>query len=792
MQQDTTIRRALPAFAILLAVGTASAQLAEPQPPSTIGSAAAPNIDGDDLRGIGGLPEVFFPPENPLTEPKRVLGKILFWDEQLSSDNTRACASCHIPSAGGTEPFPVPNPGVDGEYGTEDDRFTSRGIIRSLKQGSYTPDPVFRLDPQTTSRTANPTVFAAYFGELFWDGRAGGEFIDPETGETVIPIGGSLESQAVGPIVSDVEMAHEDRDWTEVAAKLEKAVPLALARDLTPDTAAALDGNPTYPELFERAFGDSEISAARIGMALATYQRTLIPDQSPWDLFIAGDESAMTPEQQLGWTLFQGNACVVCHSPPFFTDFNYHNVGVRPNGEDPGRAGVTHLEQDQSAFKTPTLRNNGLKRNFFHNGQAVTFRDMLDVYAADTDFEANPNRSLFLPIILPEIEIPPIRDFIMNGLTDPRVASEEFPFDRPTLYHEWNGAEWSEGNPAVLPGGTPGTDGATPRAIAVTPPNVGNADFKIGLTHPLPGATATLAISASEPIGGVVAHDQLAGPYTLTDDGLGLGYTTHLMPIPSRPVLDGDTLYLQWRVDDPAAAGGVALSQPVRLELFCNGPCPASPCPADIAQPFDVLDLADVQAFIGAFSIADPLADIAEPFGVLDLADVQTFITKLQRWLSLKAVARVRRSRHRCEKAPGAHPGLLFLCTTPSLRLCVSASLRLCVSASLRLCVTLPLDQLPAHHPRDPQRHDADRAVDQHARPRPRRAGQQEPPGDQDARRRGDREHTLRQPPGPDPAAGGHRVRAVIAQLAPDPGAGPPAPRARFDDHRRCPTLYHA
>lgn len=623
----------------------ASAQLAEPDPtkpippvptfierpahlpPTTFGPAAPPNLDNWLTRGngFGQLPDVFVPAENPITEPKRVLGKILFWDEQLSSDNTRACASCHIPAVAGSEPDPVPHPGPDLEFGTEDDRFTSRGIIRSLKNGQYAADPIFGLDPQATPRTANPSVFATFFGELFWDGRAGGEFIDPETGEVVISIGGGLESQAAGPIVSDVEMAHMDRDWTQVAAKLESAVPLALAADLTPDTADAIDANPSYPALFEQAFGDPDISAARIAMAIATYERTLVPDQSPWDLFQAGDPDAMTPDQQLGWTFFQGNACVVCHSPPFFTDFNYHNIAVRPNADDPGRQGITGNEFERAAFKTSTLRNTGLKRNFMHNGVAQSFRDVRDIYAAPSDFEANPNRSLFLPIVLPQSEIPFIGEFILNGLTDPRVANEEFPFDRPTLYHEWNDQQWAGGNPAILAGGTPGTAGATPRIIAQTPPNVGNADFKVGLTHTTPNATAFLAVSASPPIEGVVTPDTLEGPYTLSSDGLGTGYTTHLMPLPARPAAEGDTLYLQWRVDDPAAAGGTALSPPARIELFCNGLCP-NPCPADVARPFGTLDLTDAQTFINGFSSADPLSDIAEPTGVFDLADIQAFI----------------------------------------------------------------------------------------------------------------------------------------------------------------------
>ena len=60
------------------------------------------------------------------------------------------------------------------------------------------------------------------------------------------------------------------------------------------DVAAALSGNPSYPDLFQAAFGDGAITPVRIGMAIASYERTLVPDQTPWDRFMRGDQDAMT------------------------------------------------------------------------------------------------------------------------------------------------------------------------------------------------------------------------------------------------------------------------------------------------------------------------------------------------------------------------------------------------------------------------------------------------------------------------------------------------------------------
>jgi cytochrome c peroxidase len=566
------------------------------------------------------LPPVEFPPENPFSEEKRVLGKILFFDEQLSTDNTIACATCHIPGSGGADPRLSVNPGPDGVTGTNDDVFGSRGVIRADAAESYEPDPVFGLSRQVTPRAANPSIMAMYFDELFWDGRASGEFRDPQTGAVIIPSGGALESQAADPVVSSVEMAHADRDWETVTAKLETAVPLALAVDHTPDIAAALATQPGYPELFEEAFGDPAITAARIAMAIATFERTLVPDQAPFDLFVAGDANAMTQQQRQGLQVFLGSDCNFCHTAPLFTDGLFHNIGLRPNNQDIGRAGVTGLPIDQGSFKTPTLRNVSLKRTLMHTGQFNTVDQVFPFYAGP-GAPGVPNRDPVLPSPVAPQAIPAVTDFIVNALTDPRVANEQFPFDRPTLRSEL------PANPSVFGQGSPGSGGITPRIIATVPPNVGNTGFKIGIERALAGATAEVAISTTPPVNGEVPLESTSGPIPIEGLGIGNGFATFFWPIPADASLDGTSVWMQWRVDDPSAPGGVALSRIARLDLFCGGWCPASACPADLAEPTGVLDLADIQAFIGAFVAGQPAADIAEPTGVWDLADIQAFVT---------------------------------------------------------------------------------------------------------------------------------------------------------------------
>lgn len=380
------------------------------------------------------------PPENPITQPKTILGKVLFWDEQMSSHNTMSCGGCHRAGAGGSDPRIGINPGPDTLQPSVDDIAGSPGVTHRDVFGNPVNDPIFGLNVQVTGRSANSFIMAAYAPENFWDGRARSTFVNPETGATSILNGGGLESQAVGPILSSVEMAHEARTWSDVRAKLTKSLPLGDATDLPTDLSNALASHPTYPQLFQDAFGDPSITAERIAFAIATYERTLVPNQSPWDQFVGGNPNAMTPNQVNGWNTFRNSPCSVCHAPPTFAvppgapGGPFRNIGIRPPSEDLGRQIVTGNPNDRGRFKVPTLRNAGLKPTHMHNGRITTMNDAVLWYRT-----ANPERSAdnldpILPVNLPPGSLVAVVDFLSNGLTDPRVAAETFPFDRPTLH----------------------------------------------------------------------------------------------------------------------------------------------------------------------------------------------------------------------------------------------------------------------------------------------------------------------------------------------------------------------
>jgi len=389
------------------------------------------------------LPGIPVPVENPITEEKRVLGKILFWEEQLSTDNTVACGTCHRPASGGADPRVALHPGPDGIFFNDDDVFGSRGVVRRDVSGQPVSDPVFGFSPQVTRRAAPSFLSAQHATDIFWDGRATTQFDDPETGAMVIQFNGALESQSVRPILSDVEMAKEGRTWDDVRAKLAAAAPLALATNLPPDVAAAIAANPTYQDLFAAAFGDVKITGARIAMAIATYERTVFPDQTPFD------RGTLTPDQRAGSQIFAAaTQCVICHEPPLFTDGSFRNLGIRPIAEDIGRQAVTGNVDDRAKFKVPSLRGVGLRRAFMHNGQRTTLQQVLDFYG-DPEQQFGDNVDPILPTIASHDNL--IIDFLSNGLTDARAAAEVFPFDRPILASEAppSDATWP---PVGLPG----------------------------------------------------------------------------------------------------------------------------------------------------------------------------------------------------------------------------------------------------------------------------------------------------------------------------------------------------
>ncbi len=583
----------------------------------------------------GALPPVPVPPENPITEPKRVLGKILFWDEQLSTSNVVSCGTCHSPARAGADDRLARAPGLDGVANTPDDVFGSPGVIRSDEGNDYERDATFALGPQITGRAANSPINAAYAPLLFWDGRAPSRFADPITGATVIASGGALESQAVAPILNNVEMAHAGATWDGVSAKLTRVRPLALSTSIPPDVAPALAGGARYEDLFAAAFGDGSITPARIAMAIATYQRTLISDQTPFDRFRAGDTAALTAQQVRGFNEFERHSCVACHSTAgdLFTDFSFRNIGLRPIAEDRGRQNVTGNPGDRGKFKVPSLRNVGLKRTFMHNGQFQSLTQVIQFYArapvAPPQFPDNRDPLMNAIVPLPAQDAADIQNFLQNGLTDPRVAGQLFPFDRPTLFVD---RPADQGQP--LPGGTPGSGGIVPRIIVQAPAMVGNLWYRVGLDGALGGARARLGVSTQAPVGGLITPEWFHDAVNADGTGQGAGVATTDWTLDPKTTTPDQVVWLQWFVDDPAAPGGQARSNAARVRFFCGSSGCPGPCDMIDLNHDQGVDISDLLAFLEMLDAGNLAADLdndgdaarAQLDGSVDISDLLFFL----------------------------------------------------------------------------------------------------------------------------------------------------------------------
>jgi cytochrome c peroxidase len=194
-----------------------------------------------------------------------------------------------------------------------------------------------------------------------------------------------------------------------------------------------------YRKLFKKAFPktkkDSLISVTRISRAIAAYERTLAPFNSPFDRYVQGDHNAMNPGQIRGFNLFMGKAqCGTCHFapvfngllPPLYTVTELEVLGVPKNGsltqpvwdDDEGRYSVFKIKFYKGAFKTPTVRNASVTAPYMHNGSFRTMEEVIEFYnkGGGTGIGlAIPTQTLSSrPLNLSPAEIKDIADFITS------------------------------------------------------------------------------------------------------------------------------------------------------------------------------------------------------------------------------------------------------------------------------------------------------------------------------------------------------------------------------------------
>ena len=189
-------------------------------------------------------------------------------------------------------------------------------------------------------RAAPPTLNLAWSRQLFWDGRAQ-----------------TLEQQAAGPITNHLEMN----------ASLELVVE-------------RLGGVNYYQSWFNRLFSGG-LSAQNILSAIAMYERTIVSGLSDFDLWIRGDDEAISASAKRGFVLFNTKAkCASCHSGWNFTDNQFHDIGL--NTSDFGRFKIdASRETNRYAFKTPTLRDIASRAPYMHDGSLNDLEEVMDHYA---------------------------------------------------------------------------------------------------------------------------------------------------------------------------------------------------------------------------------------------------------------------------------------------------------------------------------------------------------------------------------------------------------------------------
>lgn len=188
-----------------------------------------------------------------------------------------------------------------------------------------------------------PTVLnSSYNLAQFWDGRA----VD-------------LQEQAAGPIANPIEMGSTHELAIEVLSTI-----------------------PGYVKEFGAVYGEQTIDIDLVTDAIAEFERTLVTPDSPFDLWLKGDDSAITELEREGYELFKLTGCIGCHNGPAVGGTAFQKMGSfnRFETDNPavGRQAVTGARVDRMRFKVPVLRNIELTYPYFHDGSVRTLEEAVD------------------------------------------------------------------------------------------------------------------------------------------------------------------------------------------------------------------------------------------------------------------------------------------------------------------------------------------------------------------------------------------------------------------------------
>lgn len=190
----------------------------------------------------------------------------------------------------------------------------------------------------------SPTVLNSSMNlAQFWDGRAK-----------------DLKEQAGGPIANPGEMA--------------------FTHDLAINVLTSI---PAYVTEFKQVFGSEKINIDMVTQAIAEFEKTLVTPNSRFDRWLLGDKNAVTATELAGYKLFKESGCVACHNGPAVGGSSFQKMGVikpyKTANSAVGLSAVTGKDADRFLFKVPTLRNVDMTYPYFHDGEAATLTDAVDI-----------------------------------------------------------------------------------------------------------------------------------------------------------------------------------------------------------------------------------------------------------------------------------------------------------------------------------------------------------------------------------------------------------------------------
>jgi cytochrome c peroxidase len=333
-----------------------------------------PDIDGE-LSALLAAKNVK-PVEPPAEQDPNLveLGRLLFFEKEISGRRNISCATCHHPL-----------------LGSADGQSQSRG------QGATGLGPLRVQGPKSLFLARNALSLwnrgVAGWDTMFWDGRLGGNrtqgYISPAGDPTPQDFSNALAQFTIIPITPDEEMRgflgeldalgnpNEMADLTN--DDFDKIWPLVVARAMAV---------PAYKDGLLAAFPgvtEDKITVVHLGEAIGAFMTAAFTAlDSPFDRYLAGDQAAMSESAKRGAMLFYGRAsCGSCHTGALQTDFGFHNIAAPQVGTgkgeeaplDYGRGRVTGKVEDRFRFRTPSLRNIELEGPWMHNGAFANLED---------------------------------------------------------------------------------------------------------------------------------------------------------------------------------------------------------------------------------------------------------------------------------------------------------------------------------------------------------------------------------------------------------------------------------